>query len=145
MADDFAIPHPRLGIDRLSHGTEQAQAVELVFLRPLVSPAQKCADRGRCGVEDVYFMPIDDAPEAVRLGKIWCAFVHQAGRAIHQRAINDVAVSGNPANVGSAPISIFLVEIEHPLRRDVSADGISAAGVHYALGFARRARRIKDI
>ncbi len=32
VADDFAIPHPRLGIDRLADRAQQAQAVELVFL-----------------------------------------------------------------------------------------------------------------
>ena len=41
MADELAIPHPGFGIDGLADRAEQAQAVELMFLGPLVSPLKK--------------------------------------------------------------------------------------------------------
>ena len=90
-------------------------------------------------------MAIDDSPEAVGLRKIRRAFIHQAGGTVLQRAINNVAVSGDPANVGSTPISVFFVEIEHPFGRDVGTDGISASGVDDAFRLARCARGVKDV
>ena len=110
-----------------------------MFLRPLISPLDKRADRGRRGVEDIHFMPIDDVPEAIRFGKVWRAFIHQASRAIQQRSVDDITVAGNPADIGCTPIRIFLLQIEHPLRGAIDSDGIARRGVHNSLRFARRA------
>ena len=83
--------------------------------RPFVAKAHEGADgRGR-GVEDVDLVPVDDAPEAVRLREVGRAFVHQAGRAVLQRAINDVAVAGHPADIGRAPVDVLILQIEDHL------------------------------
>ena len=144
-ADDFAIPHPRFGIDRLADRAQQAQAVELVLLRPLVAPLDEGADRGGRGVEDVDLVAVDDAPEAVGLGKVGRAFVHQAGGAVLQRAVDDVAVAGDPADVGGAPVGVFFLEIEDPFGGEVGADGIAAGGVHNALRLAGGAGGVEDV
>jgi hypothetical protein len=47
-----AVPHPRLGVDRLADRAEQAQAREVVGVGILLSPLHERADGGGSGVED---------------------------------------------------------------------------------------------
>ena len=68
-----------------------------------------------------------------------------AGGAVLQRSINDIAVAGDPADVGGTPVGVFFLEIEYPLRGDVGADGIAAGGVHDALRFAGGSRGVEDV
>src|SRR5439155_17304483 len=110
VADHFAVPHPRLGIDWFTNRAQQAQAVELVFFGPLISPLQKGPNRGGGGIKDVYFVAVNDAPETIGLGSIGCALVHQAGGAVLQRSVNDVAVTCNPTDVGGTPVGVFFFE-----------------------------------
>ena len=84
-------------------------------LRPFVSPFDEGADRGGSGVEDADFVAIDDAPEAVLLGKVRSAFVHQGCCAVLQRSVDDVAVSGDPSNVGGAPDTCLLPLDRRPI------------------------------
>ena len=144
-ADDFAVPHPGLGINWLADGPQETQAGEFMFLGPLVSPFYECANRSGSCVEDAYLMAVDDVPETIGFGKVWRALIHQAGSAILQRAVDDVAVPGDPADVGGTPVSVFFLEIEDPFRGDVGSDGVSASGVNYALGFSRGSRGVKNV
>ena len=116
-----------------------------MLLRPLVAPLDEGADRRRRGVEDVHLVALDDRPEAVGLGKVRRAFVHQARGAVLQRAVDDVAVPGNPADVSGTPVDVLFLQIENPFRRDVSPDGISASGVHDALRLAGRAGSVENV
>ena len=72
LADDLVIPLPRRRIDRLADRAEQAQARQIVRVRPLVALADERADRGGRGVENV---------DAVLLDR--CA---RSGRAAENRA-----------------------------------------------------------
>src|SRR5271170_4711505 len=145
MADDFAIPHPGLGIDRLTDGAEQAQTVELVFSWPLFPPLDERADGGWRSIENAYLMPVDDAPEAIRLRAVGRAFIHHCGGAVLQRSVDNVAVARDPSDVGRAPVRVFFLEIEHPFCRDVGADGIATCGVDDAFGFSGRARCVENV
>src|SRR5258706_11493844 len=116
-----------------------------MFFRPLAAPLDEGADGCGGGVEDVYFVALDDGPEAVGLGMIGSAFVHQRGCAVLQRTVDDVAMDSNPSDVGGTPVGVFFFEVEDPLRCEIGADRISAGGVDYAFRFAGGARRIKDI
>ena len=51
-ADDFVIPHPGFGVDRLADRAEQAQRTQIVFLRPFRAPFHERANRRRRGVKD---------------------------------------------------------------------------------------------
>src|SRR5215469_3840421 len=143
-ADDLPIPHPGFGIDRLAHGAEQAEAGKLVLSRPLFPPANESPDRGGSCIEDVYLVAIDDSPEAVRLGKVGRAFVHQAGSSVRERAINDVAVPCDPAYIGRTPVSVVLLQIEYPFGGDVGTYGVPAGRMHDAFGLPGCARGIQD-
>ena len=145
VANDLAVPHPGLGIDGLAHRAQQPETFHLVLVRPLVAPLDEGTDGGWGGVEDVHLVTINDRPESVRLGEIGSTFVHQAGGAVLQWSIHNVAVAGNPANVCCTPIGVFFLQIENQLGSVVGTHRIAARGVNDALGFSCRAGGVKDV
>src|SRR5690348_14801594 len=96
---------------------------------PFVSPANERADGSWRRVEDVDPILFNDFPKTIRLRPVRCAFVHDNSRAIRQRAIDDVAVPSYPADVGGAPIDIFITNIEHVLCGRINADQITTGGM----------------
>ena len=135
-ADFLVIPHPRLGVDRLADRAEEAERGEIVFIDPFVAPFDEGADGGRRGVENGHAVVLDDAPEAVRVGPVRGTFIHQAGHAIGQRTVDQVAMAGDPADVGAAPIDVVLAEIENVFRRGIGLGEVTGCGVEDALGFS---------
>src|SRR5205823_4951106 len=108
-ADDFAIPDPGFGINRFADAAQHTQAAQVVFGRVLLAPLHERPDGGRGGVEDGDRVLLDDVPEAVLVGKVGRALVHDAGGAIGQWAVDDVRVAGDPANVGGTPEDVLLL------------------------------------
>src|SRR5204863_7047220 len=98
FSDHAVVPFPGGGIDRLTHRSKKAQARQIVRVGPLITLADERADSGRRSVENVDAILFDDAPPAVELGKIGSAFVHHAGCAGGEGSINDIAVTGDPAD-----------------------------------------------
>ena len=106
------IPDPGLGIDRFADGAQQAERTQVVLLRPFGAPFHERADRRGRGVEDRYAVLLDDAPEAVRLGEVGRAFVHEARRAVRQRAIDHVAVPVTQPMSAVHQIHVLVAQIE---------------------------------
>src|SRR5437867_5477169 len=100
-----------------------------MFRHPMVAPADESADRRRSGVENVDSIFFDDFPEAIRLRPVRYALVHNGGRAIRQRTINNITVSGYPADVGGAPKNVFVTNVEHVFHGRVNTDEITASGM----------------
>ena len=138
------IPLPGFRIDRLADRTEQPQRRAGGFLHRPVARLHQRADRGRRGVEDVDLVLVDDFPEPRVARIIRHAFEHQRGRAVRERSVDDVAVAGDPADVGGAPVDVAVVIVEHVLVRHRGVDQIAAGGVQHALRFSGRARRIEN-
>ena len=113
-ADDLVIPHPGLGVDRLADRAQQTQARQVVLARPVVAPLDEGADGRRGRVEDVDAVLLDDLPEAVLARMVRRPLVHHGGGAVGQRAVDDVAVPGHPADVGRAPVGVVLAQVEDP-------------------------------
>ena len=132
------------GIDRLADGAEQAQALARRRLHRRVALAHQRADRGRRGVEDRDLVLVDDAPEARGVGVIRHALEHQAGRAVRQRAIDDITVPGDPADVGRAPVDVVLAVVEDAGEGVVHVHQVAAARVQHALRLAGRSGRVED-
>ena len=118
---------------------------QVVLLGHSLAPLDESANRRGRGVEDGDLVAFDDLPEAIGLGKVRRAFVHQRRRAVLQRPVNDVAVARDPSDVGSAPVHIVFLQIEDPFRGDVGSDRIAAGRVHNALRLAGRAGGVKDV
>src|ERR1035441_5121666 len=109
-----------------------------MLLGPLDAPLHEGADgRGR-SVENRHAILLDNAPEPVRLGEVWRAFVHQAGRTVRQRAIDHVAVPGDPADVRCAPEDVLVAQIEDVFGSELGVEQIAAGGVQDALRLADR-------
>ena len=78
-------------------------------------------------------------------GIVGHALVHHDRRAVGQRPVDDVAVAGDPADVGGAPVDVGLgVEVEHVLVGERDLGEVAAGRVHDALGLAGRARRVEQ-
>ena len=120
-ADHLPVPHPRLRVDRLADRPEETQARQVAPLRILVAPAHEGADRGGRRVADRDAVLLDDPPEPVLVREVRRALVHHAGRAVGQRAVDDVGVPGHPSDVGGAPVHVGVLQVEDPLGGRVDA------------------------
>src|SRR6516162_4821268 len=72
-------------------------------------------------------------------------FVHYDSGAVGERAVNDVAVPGDPADVGGAPESVVFLEVEDPAVRQGSPNQIAGGRMQYPLGFSGRAAGVEDV
>src|SRR5206468_4289322 len=111
-ADRFVIPDPRLWVDWFSDRAKQAQGAEIPPRGPLGAPTHERAYRGRGRVEDRDAVSLDDFPEAIFLRPVRRPFVHDHRGAVRERAVDDIAVTGDPADVGSAPKHVVFLQIE---------------------------------
>ena len=80
-------------------------------------------------------MRLDHLPEPAEIRVVWRAFVHHLGDAVGQRAIDDVGMPGDPADIGGTPENIVAAHIENIFAGGISAGEITAGGVENALGF----------
>ena len=141
LADDVVVPPPDFGLDRLADRGHVLEVV--VVLRRLVGPGlAQHADRRRRGVEDVDVELLGDSPgpPGVRIGRD--ALVDDAGRGQRQRAVHDVGVARDPADVRHAPVHVLRVDVLVVLRGPGDVGQIAAGAVLAALGLARRAARV---
>ena len=84
------------------------------------------------------------AQKPVVAGEVGHALVHHLGRAVGQRAVDDVAVAGDPTDIGGAPVDVIVVQIEHVLVGEGHLRQVAATGVHDALGLAGGARGVQQ-
>ena len=64
-ADVFVIPHPRFGVDGLTHGAQNTQGAQVMSSELLCAPLHERSDCCRSGVELGHAVTFDDVPEAV--------------------------------------------------------------------------------
>jgi hypothetical protein len=110
----------------------------------MVAFAHERAQRGGCCIENLDLMLVDDLPEAAVIGPVGHAFEHDGRGPVHERPVDDIAVPGDPADIGRAPIDLAGPVIEHVAMRPCGPDGIATRCMHYALGLAGRSAGIKD-
>ena len=144
FADMEVVPHPRLGIDRLSYRTENPQRGEIVKGNGLFAETHQGPNYRGGGVEDVHLELLHHLPEAVRPGIGRHPFKHQGGAPQTQRPVEDVRVSGHPADIGGAPVNILIVQIKYPLGGVHGVGQVTPSGVHHPFGLASRAGGVED-
>lgn len=66
---------------------------------------------------------------------------HHHRGTVRQRAVDHIAMPGDPADVGRAPVDVVFAQIEDQFVGEAGIDEVTAAGVQHALGLAGGARR----
>ena len=102
------------------------------------------ADCRRCGVEDGDAVLLNHFPEAPEVRFVRCALIHHLGDTVGQRAVDDVGVAGDPADIGGAPIDILIAHVEDVFAGGIGAGEVTAGGVQDALGLPGGARGVED-
>src|SRR5437773_343285 len=111
----------------------------------MLAPTNKCANRCWRGIENINPIFFDDLPKPVGFRPIRRAFVHDGCRAIGEWTIDDVAVAGNPADIGRAPKNILISNVEDILCGRINTHQITGRRVQDTFWFASGATRIEKI
>jgi len=143
-ADLIVVPPPGFGVERLADGTQNAQRGNIVRIDPLVAFFGDGADGCRSGIEIVDIVFLDDGPEPAEIRIIGNAFEKDAGVTVAQRAVNNVAVTGDPSDVGGAPVSVFFPHVKSELLGHGGIQQVAGLGVDDALGLPGRTGGVKD-
>src|SRR6266498_1500667 len=138
LARGVVIPAPDIRLDRLAHRGHVLEVV-VVFLRLFRAELAQHADGRGGGVEDVHPEPLGDPPGTAGIRIDGHALVHHAGGPQRQRAVDDVGVPGDPADVSEAPVGVLRVDVLVVLRGPGHVGEIAARAVHAPLGPAGRA------
>ena len=144
VADVLVEPHPGLGVDRLADRTEQAKRGEIVLLEIVVAPLHEGSYGRRSGVEDGDPILGDQLPESVGFGPVRGSLIHEAGGAVGEGAVDEVTMTGDPANVGGAPVDILLLQVEDVLGGCVGTDEIAARSMEDSFRFSCRSTGVED-
>ena len=114
-------------------------------LRMLIALTHEGANRRWCTVEDRDLQLFNDRPPAIPCGRIGRTFVHHLRCTVAERAVDDVAVSGHPTNVGGAPVDVVGLDVEDGAMREGGAEQVASAGVHDPLWLRRGAARVEQV
>ncbi len=88
-------------------------------------------------------MFIDHFRHTARRWPVRHPFKHQRGGTARQRAINQIAVSCYPADIGGTPVNVILMIIKDELKGGGGINQITAGGMQHAFGFAGKSQRYK--
>ena len=157
-ADVVVVPHPRFGIDGLADGAQDPQTRKVTPFGPVVSPLHKRANGCWCGVELSHPVALHDVPKPILVPagpvaaalvgprRVWRALVHDRSASVGQRPVDDVGVTGHPADIRGAPIHIgFGFQVKHVFVGERHLRQIAAGRVHDALGFGCGTRGVEQI
>ena len=111
---------------------------------PGVALLHQRAQCGGCRVENVHLVLGHDFPKTAKIRVVRHALVHHRDGAVGHRAVDDVGVAGDPADVGRAPVDVAGVVVENIMMRGGGVGEVAAGGVKYALRFAGAAGGVQD-
>ena len=137
----MVVPAPRFRLDGFADGSHVLEVVVVLF-RLFGSLFPQHADRGRRGVEDIDAQPLGDSPRTSRIGMGGNALVHDARGGDGERAVDDVRMPGDPADIRHAPVSVGRMNVLNVLGGAGDVGKISPGAVLASLGLARAAAGI---
>ena len=142
--DRFVVPFPSRRIDRLTDGSQNSQAAEIVFGRLILPHFVEQTDRGGGGVELIDLVLFDHLPCPSSIGEGHHSFEHYRRGTRRKRAVDDVRMSGDPAYIGGTPEGIIILHVKHPLHRHLCPEDVPSSAVLDTLGFASASRRVEE-
>ena len=113
VADLLPVPLPGFRVNRFADGAENAQGRAVGAFDGLIALRHQRADRRRGGIKNVDLMLIDHLAHTRRGRPVRYPFEHQRRRAAGQRAVEQVAMAGDPTDVGGAPVDVARMIVEH--------------------------------
>ncbi|MNS56604.1 hypothetical protein D3C72_894660 [compost metagenome] len=144
VADFLPVPLPGFRVNRLANRAENTQGRAVGAFDGFVAFSHQGANGGWGGIKNVDLVLIDHLTHTGRRRPIRYAFEHQRGRAAGQRAVQQIAVTGDPADVGGTPVNVALVIVKNVFKGRCRVNQISAGGVQHAFWLAGGAGGIKD-
>lgn len=138
------IPLPGFGIDGLPNRAYDSQAFPRVASHEVIAQGMQRANGRRRGKECVDLVLVDNFPAtaAVRIGGN--ALKHHRCGTVSQGSINNVGVSGYPANISGTPKHFSLAIVEYVFKGAGRLQQISARRVKHSFGFSSRARGVEN-
>ena len=109
-----------------------------------VAELHERADRGGRGVEHGDAVALAELPETAAVGEGGRTFVHDERRARGERTVGDIAVAGDPADIGRAPEDIVVAQVEHPAGGDFRAEQVARARMLDAFRATRGTRGVEQ-
>ena len=104
------------------------------------------AEGGRRREECGDLVLLDDPPERARVRRAdRLALIEHARAAVQQRAVDDVGMADDPADVGRGPVGVARPDVIDRRHRPFQCDDIAADIAHHPFGHAGRAGRVEDI
>src|SRR5262252_3806369 len=150
LAHHVVVPAPHRRLDGFAHRGHMLEVV-IVFCRLLGTGTPQRAYRRWRGVKDIDVELFGDAPRTPGVGIGGKPLEHNRGGSERQGPVNDVGMTGNPADVGHTPVDVLRVNVLNVLRRpgyvgEISARAMlttfrppsGAAGIHEEQGVLGR-------
>ena len=115
FADHIVIPQPGFRINRLTNRAQNADRFATGLFDRAVAFAHQGAQRRRRSIENIDVVLVAHFPTARGIGIGRHALKHHRGRAIGERSIENIGVTGDPADICGAPVDVTIMIIEHIL------------------------------
>ena len=105
--DYLAVPHPRLWVDWLTNAAEHSNRAQVIVGGDTATDLHKASNRGRCGVENVDVVFLNDVPPSAPVRGVRSPLIDNLRGTIGQWAVGNIGVTGDPAHVCGAPVNIL--------------------------------------
>ena len=135
---------PGIFIDGFSNCTQYFKGGKIIILHVLQVLLGQGADDSRSGIELVDLMLFHDLPEASVMRMIGNAFEHHRCGTVEQRSVNNITMTGDPADIGGAPVDIIFVVLEYIFEGESGVDHITRIGVDHSLGHPGGSGGVED-
>src|SRR6516165_2217716 len=109
LAHDVVVPAPHRRLDGLAYRGHMLEMV-MVLRRLLGTCTPKRSYRRRRGVKDIDVKLFGDSPRTPGVRKGGEPLVHNRGGSERQGPVNDVGMTGYPADIGHAPIDVLRMD-----------------------------------
>lgn len=143
LANNLKVPLPDLGGDWLTDGAKNSEVLHLVAHMLVAGALQETQGSGS-NIELCDLVLLNDIPVSGKVGVGGCTLENDGGHTQEEWGVDDIGVTGNPADITAAEVPVAIVNVEHILSGGGGTQEITAGGVHDTLGLAGRAGGVEE-